>query len=115
MCAVSHLFGQGLVVRRSAAGCGGDVEVFQFQAVITARGGGLAGEAGFVEDGIQEAAGDVAGKGTAGAGGTVGAGSESEDKDAGLRVAKTGNRLAPVVPVAVSAPFLAGDLLAIGH
>ena len=85
----TSLLRQGLVVRRSAAGCGGDIEVFQFQAVITARGGGLAAEAGFMEDGIHEDAGSVAGEGPAGAVGTMGAGSESEDKDAGIGVAET--------------------------
>jgi len=43
----------------------------------------------------------------------VGAGSESENEDAGMGIAEAGNGLAPVLAVAVGAALLAGDLLAV--
>ncbi len=49
-----------------------------------------------MEDGIHEVAGAVAGEGAAGAVGSVSAGSEAEDEDASLRVAKAGDGAGPV-------------------
>ncbi len=43
-----------------------------------------------MQDGIHEVAGAVAGEGTAGAVGSVSAGSEAEDEDSGTRIAKAG-------------------------
>jgi hypothetical protein len=62
---------------------------------------------------IHEVARGVSGEGAPGAIGAVGAGSESKHQDARIGIAETGNRLAPVLAVAVSAALLAGDLLAI--
>ncbi len=67
-----------------------------------------------MQHGIHEVARSVSGEGAPGAIGAVGAGSESEHQDARLGIAETGNGLAPVLAVAVSAALLAGDLLAVG-
>lgn len=54
---IGKFFACGLVVRRSAAGAGGDVGVVELEFVVKICGGGLGGEAGLVEDGIEEIAG----------------------------------------------------------
>jgi hypothetical protein len=54
-----------------------------------------------VENGVHEIAGAVAGKGPPRSVGSVGAGSEAEDEDAGIGIAEAGNGLGPVFLVAV--------------
>jgi hypothetical protein len=98
-----------LVIRRGAAGGCGDVHVFELEAIVAVGGGRLIGESGFVEDGVHEFSGGVAGERAAGAVGAVGSGCEAEDDDPGLRVSEAGDGLAPVVVVFVSAPFIASD------
>lgn len=68
----------------------------KFQAIVRREGGGLAGEAEGVEDGVHEEAGAVAGEGAAGAVGSVGARCETKDEDAGAGVAKAGDGFGPV-------------------
>ena len=68
----------------------------QLEAVVAGDGAGFAGEAEFVEDGVHEVAGAVAGEGSAGAVGSVGAGGEAEDEDSGAGVAKARNGAGPV-------------------
>jgi hypothetical protein len=43
----------------------------------------------------------------------VGAGSESENEDAGMGIAEAGNGFAPVLALAVGAALIAGDALTI--
>jgi hypothetical protein len=43
----------------------------------------------------------------------VGAGSQAENENAGLGIAESGNRFAPVFVIAVGTALLAGDLLAV--
>ena len=61
------LLGSRLVVRRGAADAGADVAIGQAQAVATAGGGRLVGEAGAVQGGEEPVAGAVAGEDAAGA------------------------------------------------
>ena len=56
-----------------------------------------------VENGVHEVAGAVAGEGTSGAIGTMGAGSESKDKDAGTGVSETGDGTGPVGLILIGA------------
>ena len=101
--AVANLLRLGLVARRGAADDGGDPGVAYLEAVVAGDCAGFAGEAEFVEDGIHEVAGAVAGKGTAGAVGSVGSGSKAEDKDAGAGVAEARYGASPVGLVLVGA------------
>ena len=55
----------------------------------------LAGKAQFVQHWIHEVAGAIACEGAAGAVGSVSAGSEAEDQDAGERVSEAGNGAGP--------------------
>jgi hypothetical protein len=105
--AVADLLRRGLVAGWSAADDGGDPGVAETEAVVAGDGVGLGGEAELVEDGIHEVAGAIAGEGAAGAVGTVGAGSEAEDEDAGLWVAEAGDGASPVgvVDVGTAAGF----------
>jgi len=103
--AVANLLGVGLVAGRGAANDGGDPGVAELQAIFAGDGAGFGGEAELVEDGIHEVAGAVAGEGTAGAVGSVGAGGEAEDENAGSGVAESGHGAGPVGLVDVGATF----------
>ncbi len=94
--AVADLLGARLVAGRGAAYDGGDPGVAKLEAVVAVGGARFAGEAEFVQDGVHEVAGAVAGEGSAGAVGTVGAGGEAEDEDAGPGVAKARDGSGPV-------------------
>jgi len=111
--AVANLLRVGLVSGRGAAYDGGDPGVVEFEAVVAVDGAGLAGETEFVQDGIHEVAGAVACEGTAGAVGSVGAGGEAKDEDAGAGVAKAGNGASPVGLVLVGAAFGFADAAAV--
>ena len=106
--AVADLLGRGLVAGRGAADDRADPDLAQLEAVVAAGGGWFAGQAELVEDGVHEVAGAVAGKGAAGAVGSVGAWCEAHDEDAGVGIAESGNRFRPVFLVAIGfAPRLA--------
>ena len=111
--AVANLLGVGFVAGRGAADDGGDPGVAELQAVFAGDGAGFGGEAELVQDGIHEVAGAVAGEGTPGAVGSVSAGGEAEDEDAGARVAKAGNGAGPVGLVDVGAAFGLADAAAV--
>ena len=111
--AVANLLGEGLVAGRGAADDRGDPGVAELEAVVAGDGAGFAGEAEFVQDGIHEVAGAVAGEGTAGAVGSVGAGGEAEDEDSGAGVAEAGDGAGPVGLVLVGAAFGFADAAAV--
>jgi len=75
----------------------------QAEAVVACYAAGLRGEAKRVQDGIHEVAGAVAGEGTPGTVGSVGAGSETENENSGAGVAEAGNGAGPVGLVLVGA------------
>jgi hypothetical protein len=112
--AVANLLRERLVAGRGAADDGGDPGVAEFEAVVAGDGARFAREAEFVEDGIHEVAGTVAGEGAAGAVGSVGAGGEAEDKDSGAGIAKAGDGASPVGLVVVGAAFGFADAAAVG-
>jgi hypothetical protein len=61
----------------------------KFQSVVTMSGSWLISEAEFMQYGIHEVARTISSKGAAGAVGSMRAGSESEDKNAGVGIAKS--------------------------
>lgn len=75
--------------------------------------GGLIGEAGFVERAEEEIAGAVAGEDAASAVGTMGAGGEAEDEEAGGGVTEAGDGSAPVGFRSVGATLDDGDVGAV--
>ena len=103
------LRGEGFVAGGSAADDGGDPGIGDGEAVAAVRGAGLRGESGAVEERVEEIAGTVAGEGAAGAVGSVSAGGEADEEDAGGGIAEGGNGLAPVLGVAVHAALVLGD------
>jgi hypothetical protein len=111
--AVANLLRVGLVSRRGAADDRGDPGMTELEAVVAVDGAGFRGEAEFVEDGVHEVAGAIAGEGAAGSVGSVGARGEAEDEDSGARVAKAGNRTGPVGLVLVGATFGFADAAAV--
>jgi hypothetical protein len=92
---------------------GADPEAAEAEAVLDVCGVRLVGEAGVMEDGIEEAAGAVAGEDSAGAVAAVGSGGEAQGQDAGFGVAETGNGPGPVGLVDVGAALALADALAI--
>jgi hypothetical protein len=94
--AVTDLLGERFVARRGATDDGGDPGVAELEAVVPGDSEGFGGKTEIVEDGVHEVSGAVAGEGTAGAVGTVGAGSESKDQDACARISEARHRACPV-------------------
>ncbi len=103
--AVANLLGEGLVAGRGAANDGGDPGVTELQAIFAGDGAGFGGEAEFVQDGIHEVAGAIAGEGAAGAVGSVGSGGEAEDEDAGSGIAEARNGAGPIGLIDVGPTF----------
>ena len=85
----------------------------KFEAVIAVDGSGFAGQAELVQDGVHEVAGAVAGEGSAGTVGTVGAGGEAKDKDSGPGVSKARDWAGPVGLVDIGAAFGLADSAAV--
>jgi len=102
-CAVAHLLRGRLVAGRGAADDRGDPGVAELEPVVAGDACGLAGKSEFVQDGIHEITGAVAGKGAARAVRPVGPGSEAKDQDAGARVAEAGDGTGPVGLVLIGA------------
>ena len=98
---------------RSTADRGGDVGVFQLEAVVASDGSGLIGEAGFVEGVEKKIAGAVAGEDAAGAIAAVGSGGEPENEELRKRIAETGDGFAPVGPIAKGAAFFLRDFFTV--
>lgn len=86
--AVTNLLGSGFVTRWGASDDGSDPGVAKFQAVVAGGACWLAGETQFVQHGIHEVAGAIAGEGAARSIGSMRAGSKPEDEDAGAWVPK---------------------------
>lgn len=105
--------GVGFVVGRSAADRSGDPGVTQGETVVAMGGGGLVGEAGFVESAEEKIAGAVAGEDAAGAVGTVGTGGKAENEEAGGGVAEAGDGAAPVGFRLIGAALDDGDVGAV--
>lgn len=101
--AVADFEGRGFVAGRGAADDGGDPGVAELEAVCAGGGVRLIGEADFVEDGVHEVAGAVAGEGAASAVGAVRSRGEADDEDAGAGVAEAGDGTCPVDLVLVGA------------
>ena len=111
--AVADLLGERLVARRGAAYDGGYPGVSQLEAVGAVEGARFAGEAEFMQDGVHEVAGAVAGEGSAGSVGSVGPGGEAEDEDSCPGVAKARDGTGPVGLVDIGAAFGFADSAAV--
>ena len=111
--AIADLLGERFVAGRGAADDGGDPGVAEFEAVVAGDSERFGGETEIVEYGVHEVSGAVAGEGTAGAIGTVGAGSESKNQDTSAWVSEAGNRACPVGLVLVGATAGLSDSAAI--
>lgn len=73
----------------------------EFEAIIAGDGFGLVGESKFVEHGVHEITGTVAGEGASGAVSTMGARRESKDEDACAWISEARNRPGPVTLVLI--------------
>src|ERR1700728_4920414 len=113
--AVRELRWQRLIRGRRASERGGHVGVDERETVFAVRGVRLIGEAGAMERFVEKIAGAVAGEHAASAVGAMGGGSEAENQQLRARVAEAGDRLAPVVPIAVGEALFGGDRFAILH
>lgn len=111
--AVADLLWEGFVSGWSAAYDGGDPGVAELEAVVTRGAGGLAGKPQLIEDRVHEGAGAVAGEGPAGAVGSVSAGSQAKDENAGAGIAETGDGAGPVGLILIGAAFGFADAPAV--
>ena len=103
--AIADLLRQGLVSRWSTADDGGDPGVAQLEAIVAMDGARLGGKAKLMQDGIHESAGAVPGEGASGSVGSMSAGGQTENQDAGARVAEAWNRTRPIGLIEVGAAF----------
>jgi hypothetical protein len=104
-----------LVVGRRALDRGRDPAVGELEPVVARDRGRLVGVTGPVQAGEQPVARAVAGENSPGAVAAVGGGRQTEDQEAPGRVAESGYRPAPVLPVPERGPLVPGHLLAPGH
>lgn len=111
--AVAYLLRKRFVLWWSASNDRGNPGLAEFEAVVVGDAGRLVGEAHIVEHGIHKITGAVTGKDAAGSVGPMRPGGESEDVDAGARVAKAGDGASPVGLVPVGAALGFGDAPAI--
>lgn len=111
---VADLLRGRLIAGRSAADNGGDPGVAQLQAVIARGALRLIGKAGLVKDGIHEVAGAISCKRPSGTVGSVGSWSQSEDEDAGTRVAEARNRPRPIDLILVGSALCLSYSFAVG-
>ena len=111
--AVGHFVAARLVAGRHAAGGGGDPQAVEPQPVGPVDTFGRAGQTGAPQRRVEKRARGVAGEHAAGAVAAVGAGREPQQQQAGGGVAEARHRAAPVALLAVAAPLLAGDPLAV--
>jgi hypothetical protein len=107
--AVTNLLWLGLVARWSTADDGGDPGMAEFEAVVAVDGAGFVRETKFMQDGIHEVAGTIASEGASSTVGSVGAGGQTEDENAGAWIAEPGNGTRPVGLVQVGAALRFAD------
>src|SRR5580698_1404594 len=101
----ANLFRRGFVTGRRAADYGAYPHAAKPETVIDVRGVWLIGEAGIVEDGIEEVPGAIAREDAAGSIAAVGSGSEAQSQDAGSGIAEARHRPGPVGLIDVGAAF----------
>src|SRR5580693_8465337 len=107
--ALRQLLRKRLVIGRSAAYRRRDVEAFQLKAILAIGRGGLVGKAGFIQNREHELARRISGERPAGAVRAVRSGSQAEDKNARIGIAKAGHGLAPVIAIAIGATPLTSN------
>lgn len=111
--AVTDLLGQRLISGWSTANDRGNPGVTELKAIIAINGARLGRQAKFVQDGIHEVAGTIPGKRAASTIGSVSAGGQAENKNAGAGVAEAGNRARPVSLILVGAALRFADTAAV--
>jgi hypothetical protein len=111
--AVADLLGVGFVSRRGAADDRSYPGMAKLEAVVAVDGSRFAGQAEFMQDGIHEITGAVAGKGPAGAVCPVRPWSKAENEDPSAWVAKTWNGACPVGLILVGAALGFADTAAV--
>ena len=111
--AVANLSWLGLVAGRGAADDGGYPGVAKPEPVVAVKSAGFAGQAEFVQDGVHEVARAVTGERTTGTVCAMGAGSETQDEDAGAWITETGDGARPVGLVEVGPAFGLSDALTV--
>ena len=105
----------GLVGRRRASDCCGDVRIAQFQAVAGSHRRGLVCEAAAMQGRVQEIARAVAGEHPSGAVRSMSSGCQPNQHHPRCRIAEAGHTAAPVVLVGESGSLVGGGLLAPCH
>lgn len=104
-----------LVLRRGASHRRGDVAVTQPQAVVSRDGRRLVRESDAVERAIQPVSASVAREYAPCPVPSVRSGGETDDQEAGVRVAEPRNGSPPILPLAERRALRAGDRFAVPH
>jgi hypothetical protein len=111
--AVADLLGMRFVAGRGAADDRGYPRMAKLEAVVAVDGPGLAGQAEFMQDGVHEITGAVAGKGPAGAICSVRPRGKAENEDPSAWVTKTWNGPCPIGLILVGAALSFADTAAV--
>jgi hypothetical protein len=106
---------RGFIIRRRTTNRCGNVAIVERKPVIFMNRLGLIGESIAVEGFIEPISASISGKNTARPIPTMRRWGQSNNEQAAGRVAKGGNRPAPIDPIAVLLPFHAGDTFSVGH
>ena len=113
--AIADLLRRGLVLRRRAAADGGDIETGQPQPIPAVKRFCLVSKSGFIQSTVKENARTISGEHAPGAVRAMRPWRQTNHQQARLGIAEAGHRLAPILPVAVSAAALKSHLLTPAH
>jgi hypothetical protein len=113
--AIRHLRGQRLIGRRSAAQSRGHVSILERKPVVAIRGSRLVGKARAKQRLVQKISRAIAGKHSPGAIGAMRRRRKPQNQKLRPRVAKSRNRLSPVIPCQKRPPLVLRNLFAITY
>jgi hypothetical protein len=113
--AIRHLRGQRLVRRRRATQSRGQVNILQSEPVFAIRGSRLIGKPSAKQRLVQKICGAISGEHSSGAIAAMRRGRESQNQKLGPRIAKSRNRLAPIIPCQERTALVLRNLFAIPY
>jgi hypothetical protein len=86
-----------------------DPRIAQLKPIVGAPAFRLGSKSGIVQGPVEKVAGTISGKHASSTVSTMSSGSQSKNKQAGVRITKRRYRFPPIIPVDVCAPFYGGN------
>jgi len=113
--ATSELNPRRLVLRWSTPHRGRDVAIPKDESIVFRNRRGLVRKTGAVQSPIQPFSAPISGECASRAVASVSRGSQADNEDPRVRIAKSRNRPTPVIPIAEGGAFRPGDVLAVSN